>query len=88
MELSHVYEMMGRLKLGDKILFNSVGACDFAVQAGRNTNATIPAVGIVEHVYPRYVLVRMKVVRECVMWDSIRKVNGISWPLFNEGMVA
>ena len=41
--------------------------------------------GTVLKVYPRYVLVILKGARECVMWDSIAKVNGISWPLYNEG---
>ncbi len=84
MELAHVYKMMENIKPGDKVFFNSVGACDTAAQAGRSTGATIPATGTVLKVYPCYVLVRLKVARECVRWDSIVKLNGISWPLYNE----
>lgn len=84
MELKHIYEMMSHINHGDKISFNSYGACDTAGKLGRSGGSTIPAVGTVLKVYPRYVIVRLKVAKECVMWDSIKKVNGISWPLYNE----
>ena len=85
MELSHVYKMMGSIDPGDKVFFNSYGACDTAGKLGRSSSAAIPTTGTVLKVYPRYVLMRLKVARECVMWDSIKKVTGISWPLYNEG---
>lgn len=84
MELSHVYKMIGGIKPGDKIYFNSMGACDTAGKLGRSSSAAIPTTGTVLKVYPRYVLVRLKVARECVMWDSIKRVNGVLWPLYNE----
>ena len=84
MELSHVNKMMNNIKPGDKIFFNSYGACDSATKLGRSGSATVPAIGTVLKVYPRYVLVKLKVARECVMWDSIIKVNGRSWPLCTE----
>ncbi len=84
MELSKICKMMAGIKTGDKISFNSYGACDTAGKLGRSGGSTIPATGTVLMVYPRYVIVRLKVARECVMWDSIAKVNGISWPLYNE----
>lgn len=84
MTLKHVYEMMSGIKPGDKIFFNSYGACDTPAQLGRSGSSTIPATGTVLKVYPRYVLVKLKVARECVMWDAIAKVNGIPWPLYNE----
>ncbi len=85
MTLSHVCEMMGDIKPGDKISFNSYGACNNTTQLCRSCSSAIPAVGTVLRVYPRYVLVRLKRVRECVMWDSIAKLNGFPWPLYNEG---
>ncbi len=85
MELSRVFEMMNGINHGDKIFFNSYGACDSVTKLGRSGGANIPATGTVLKVYPRYVLVRLKVARECVMWDSIQRVNGVSWPLYNEG---
>ena len=85
MELSKIYSMMNGIKAGDKIFFSSYGACDSATKLGRSGGATVPAIGTVLKVYPRYVLVRLKVAMECVMWDSIKRVNGISWPLYNEG---
>lgn len=85
MELNKVYNMMNGINPGDKIFFNSYGACDSTTKLGRASGATIPTTGTVLKVYPHYVLVRLKVARECVMWDSIKKVNGISWPLYNEG---
>ena len=84
MELSKVYEMMSGIKPGDKIYFNSYGACNSASQLCRSCSSAVPATGTVLKVYPRYVLVKLKKARECVMWDSIAKVNGISWPLYNE----
>lgn len=87
MELSKVYNMMNKITPGDKIFFNSYGACDSVTKLGRSGGAAIPATGTVLEVYPRYVLVRLKVARECVMWDSIQQVNGVSWPLYNEGRV-
>lgn len=86
MELSHVYKMMGSIKPGDKIYFNSMGACDTAGKLGRSSSAAIPATGTVLKVYPKYVLVRLKVAKECVMWDSIKRVNGIGWSLYKEEM--
>lgn len=87
MDIKHVDEMMRGIKPGDKIFFNSYGACNTTSQLVRNPGATIPATGTVLKVYPRYVLVKLKGARECVMWDSIAKVNGIPWPLCNEGDV-
>ena len=84
MELSKVYEMMSGIKPGDKVFFHSYGACNSASQLCRSCSSAVPATGTVLKVYPRYVLVKLKKVRECVMWDSIAKVNGISWPLYNE----
>ena len=84
MNLSNIYKMMAGIKIGDKISFNSYGACDTAGKLGRSGGATIPAIGTVLKVYPRYVIVKLRVARECVMWDSIAKVNGISWSLYNE----
>ena len=84
MTINGIYKMMGNIKQGDKIFFNSYGACDNAAKLGRSGSATIPAIGTVLKVYPRYVLVKLKVARECVMWDSIIKVNGASWPLCTE----
>lgn len=84
MELSHVSKMMSGIKPGDKISFNSYGACDSATKLGRSGSATVPAIGTVLKVYPRYALVKLKVARECVMWDGIIKVNGVSWPLCTE----
>ncbi len=86
MELSHVDKMMAGIKPGDKIDFNSYGACDSATRLGRSSSSSIPAVGTVLKVYPRYVLVKLKVARECVHWDSIKKVNGIGWPLYKKEM--
>ena len=86
MEISKVYEMMNTLKPSDKIDFNSYGACDSATRLGRSSSSSIPAVGTVLKVYPRYVLVKLKVARECVHWDSIKKVNGIGWPLYKKEM--
>ena len=86
MELTHVDKMMESIKPGDKVFFNSIGACDTAAQAGRSSGATIPATGTVLKVYPRYVLVRLKVARECVHWGSIKRVNGIGWSLYNKEM--
>ena len=84
MTLDYVYKMMGSIKPGDKLSFNSYGACNSTVQLCRSGNSSIPAIGTVLKVYPRYVLVKLKGARECVMWDSIAKVNGITWPLYNE----
>ena len=84
MELCKVYKMMSGIKPGDKIFFSSYGACYTTSQLVRNPSSTIPATGTVMKVYPRYVLVKLKEARECVMWDSIAKVNGIDWPLYNE----
>lgn len=84
MELKKVYKMMSGIKPGDKIFFNSIGACDKASQVCRSESSAIPATGIVLKVYPRYVVVKLREARECVMWDSIAKVNDISWPLYNE----
>lgn len=84
MELKHIYDMMASINPGDQIAFNSYGACHTAGKLGRSGGATIPATGTVLKVYPRYVIVKLRVARECVMWDSIAKVNGISWPLYNE----
>lgn len=84
MELSKVYNMMNGIEAGDKIFFNSYGACDSAAKLGRSSSAAIPATGTVMEVYPRYVLVKLKVARECVQWDSIIKVNGVSWLLCTE----
>lgn len=85
MELSKVYSMMSGIKPGDKISFDSYGACDSAVQLGRSGSATIPAVGTAERVYFHYVIVRLRKARECVHWGSIRKVNSIDWPIWNKG---
>lgn len=82
MTLGRVFEMMGGIKPGDKVFFDSYGACDNSSQLVRKPSATIPATGTVLKVYPRYVLVKLKVARECVLWNSIVKVNGISWPLY------
>ena len=85
LELSEVFAMMKTIKPGDKVEFDSVGACDMASQANRNTAATIPATAIVEKVYPRYVRTRLKGgAAECVSWDSIRHLNGKPWPLYAE----
>lgn len=84
MELNKVYEMMSGIKPGDKIFFKSYGACETTSQACRSPSSAIPATGTVMKVYPRYVLVKLNGARECVMWDSIAKVNGIDWPLYNE----
>lgn len=86
MELSHVDKMMAGIKPGDKIDFNSYGTCDSATRLGRSSSSSIPAVGTVLKVYPRYVLVKLKVARECVHWGSIKKVNGIGWPLYKKAM--
>ncbi len=86
MELSHVGKMMAGIKPGDKIDFNSYGACDSAIRLGRSSSSAIPAIGTVLKVYPRYVLVKLKVARECVHWGSIKKVNGIGWPLYKKEM--
>ncbi len=85
MELSKVYSMMKSITPGDKIFFNSYGACDSATKLGRSGGATVSATGTVLKVYTKYVLVSLKVARECVMWDSIKRVNGIGWPLYNVG---
>ena len=82
MTLSHVYEMMAGIKPGDKVFFDSYGACDNSSQLGRKPSVTIPATGTVEQVYPRYVVARLKAARECVQWYGIRKVNGTAWPLY------
>ena len=84
MELNKVYKMMGGIKPGDKIFFNSYGACYTTSQLVRSPSSAIPTTGTVMKVYPRYVLVKLKGARECVMWDSIAKVNSIDWPLYNE----
>jgi len=86
MELSKIFEMMSTINPGDKIDFKSYGACHNAGQMGRNGGATVPATGTVLKVYPRYVLVRLKVARECIHWGSIQRVNGADWPLYNEEM--
>lgn len=86
MELSHVYKMMAGIKPGDKIDFNSYGACDSATRLGRSSSSAIPATGTVLKVYPRYVLVRLKMARECVHWGSIKKLNGSPWPFYKEVM--
>ncbi|MBO6290994.1 MAG: hypothetical protein J6N51_01860 [Selenomonas sp.] len=86
MELNKIYKMMAGIKPGDKIDFNSYGACDSAIRLGRSNSSTIPAIGTVLKVYPRYVLVNLKVAREGVHWGSIKKVNGIGWPLYRKEM--
>lgn len=86
MELNKIYKMMAGIKPGDKIDFNSYGACYNASQLGRSGGSTVPAVGTVLKVYPRYVLVKLKVAREGVHWGSIKKVNGIGWPLYKKEM--
>lgn len=86
MELNKIYKMMAGIKPGDKIDFNSYGACYNAGQLGRSGGSTVPAVGTVLKVYPRYVLAKLKVARECVHWGSIKRVNGIGWPLYNKEM--
>ncbi len=83
MTLSRVYGMMDSIKPGDRISFDSYGACDRPSQLCRSGSVTIPATGTVLKVYPRFAVVRLKAARECVMWNSIVKVNGISWPLYN-----
>ena len=83
LKLSEVFSMMKTIKPGDKVEFDSVGACNTATQANRNTAATIPATATVEKVYPRYVRTRLKGgAAECVSWDSIRHLNGKPWPLY------
>ena len=82
MELRKVFSMMESIKPGDKVFFDSYGACDNSSQLVRKPSATIPTTGTVEMVYPRYVLVKLKAARECVQWDGIRKVNGTAWPLY------
>lgn len=86
MKLSHVDKMMAGIKPGDKIDFNSYGACDSAIKLGRSSSSAIPAIGTVVKVYPRYVLVKLKVAREGVHWGSIKRVNGIGWPLYKKEM--
>ena len=86
MELNKIYKMMAGIKPGDKIDFNSYGACDSAIRLGRSSSSAIPAIGTVLKGYPRYVLVKLKVARECVHWGSIKKVNGIGWPLYKKEM--
>ncbi len=86
MKQSKIIEKMSTINPGDKIDFNSYGACYNPGQLGRSGGSTVPATGTVIKVYPRYVLVRLKVARECVHWGSICKVNGIDWPLYNEAM--
>lgn len=78
--LSEVYEKMKGIKVGDKIAFDSMAACENGMQVSRKT--PIPVVGTVERLYPRFVLARLKKAKECVMWDSIHKVNGGRWSLF------
>lgn len=80
--IDHVKKMMNTIRPGDKISFDSIAACDSPGQICRNPSATIPAVGTVVKVYPRYALVRLKVPVECVPWHSIHKLNGRPWPLF------
>ena len=86
MELNKIYKMMAGIKPGAKIDFNSYGACYNAGQLGRSGGSTVPAVGTVLKVYPRYVLVKLKVAREGVHWGSIKKVNGIGWPFYKKEM--
>ena len=86
MELNKIYKMMAGIKPGDQIDFNSYGACDSAIRLGRSSSSAIPAIGTVLKVYPRYVLVKLKMARECVHWGSIKKVNGIGWPLYKKEM--
>ena len=86
MELNSIFAMMNTIKPGDKISFASYGACNAASQLGRSGGSTVPAIGTVLKVYPRYVLVKLKVARECVHWGSIKKVNGIGWPLYKKEM--
>lgn len=86
MELNKIYKMMAGIKPSDKIDFNSYGACDSATGLGRSSSSAIPAIGTVLKVYPRYVLVKLKVARECVHWGSIKKVNGIGWPRYKKEM--
>ena len=59
MELNKIYKMMAGIKPGDKIDFNSYGACYNAGQLGRSGGSTVPAVGTVLKVYPRYVLAKL-----------------------------
>lgn len=84
MLLSKVYQQMGRIRPGDRIAFSSYGACEDAGRVCRGGGAAIPAVGTVLRVYPRFVLVKLRAARECVLWDSIRKVNGYTWTLCRE----
>lgn len=88
MEIRQLEKMMKSIKPGDVIQFNSVGACRVPGDMGRNISMTIPADGTVERVYPRYVLVSLGRVRECVLWDGIAAVNGKPWPLYREGKVS
>lgn len=82
--IDYVKKMMNTIHSGDRISFDSVAACDYPSQLCRKPGATIPAVGTVVKVYPRYALVRLKAPLECVPWHSIRKLNGKPWPLFCE----
>ena len=85
MEIRQLEKRMKSIRPGDVIHFNSVGACRVPGDMGRNISMAIPADGTVEHVYPRYVLVSLGRVRECVLWDGIVAVNGRPWPLYREG---
>lgn len=84
MRLTKVKQWMDTIKIGSRILFKSYGACETHTQLGRSSSAAIIATGTVVDVYPRFVRVKLKAVHECVMWDSIWKVDGRDWPLCNE----
>ena len=71
MELKKVYEIMSGIKPGDKIFFNSIGACDKASQVCRSGSSAIPATGIVLKVYPRYVVVKLRGAREWSCWTAL-----------------
>lgn len=81
MKKSDIEKMMSALKVGDRIGYCSVSACGGQYRT-RQPSSTVYAEGTVEQIYPMFVMVRLKVVTECVPWCEIQRVNGVPWRQF------
>lgn len=64
------------IKPGDMIHFDSMKACDIPNQVDRFAS-TIPYSGLVEAVYEKFVIVRLKTMSECVSRWNITKINDV-----------
>ena len=69
----HLFDCRHYILPGDKILYESIKACDSPSQVDRYT--TIKYEAIVSEVFEKFVYVKLKKVKECVnRWDII-KIN-------------